>query len=360
MTPPAPTALAALVLLFSCVVAVARWFLVNEAFGNRLANRVLSWTTGAAAVQVAGSGTDLADVTYRIFLGGSAFTLAYIYGIAALFAGADDDKARRRQPIYNTVAAVGAVIIVFVGRPADPLEPGFGWKSPLVWAIFNVPTALFSIQVVRAGVRELRVAGISVRERLVFSAILLVAVYATYASVEAGVQVLGGRPSESPPADWTTASCLSYLLITALLSAPVVNVLLRRAGWDRTGRYCRRLWPLWHDLTTAVPGVVLVEGSGRRDPELRLYRMLVEIQDALQHLKQYMPPGDRREQSIGDQAGQLAQAVEAKHRGSEPVAAVGYQHELSGDRDTELDRLLELARVWSTARAAASAQALVS
>ncbi|WP_411156575.1 DUF6545 domain-containing protein [Nocardia abscessus] len=28
-------------------------------------------------------------------------------------------------------------------------------------------------------------------------------------------------------------------------------------GRDRAGRYCRRLRPLWHDLTAAVPSIVL-------------------------------------------------------------------------------------------------------
>ncbi|MFI6997648.1 MAB_1171c family putative transporter [Nocardia sp. NPDC050175] len=362
MTPTVSTGLAASVLTFALVVVVARWLLMDKTFGNRLVNRALSWMTGAAAIQVAGTGTEVADVTYRMFLGGGAYPLAYAYGIAALFAGVDEDSARRRQPLYNAVAAVGAVIVVCIGRPADPTDPSFGWQAPLVWAIFNVPTGLFGIHIVRACVRELRVTGTTIRERLVFSALLLAGIYATYAAVVSGVRVVGGRPADSPPADWTTASCLTFLMITALLSAPVLAVLLARAGWDRAGRRCRRLLPLWRDLTTAVPGIVLEQGPAGRDPELRLYRMLVEIQDALQHLKQYIPPGDRREQSVEKYAAQIALAVEGKQRGSEPAGTVvvGDRYELiAEDRDTELDRLLDLARVWPTARTAASEAALV-
>ncbi|WP_433661680.1 MAB_1171c family putative transporter [Nocardia sp. CA-128927] len=363
MTPPVSTELAASALMFAFVVVVARWFLVHDAFGNRLVNRALGWQIGGAAIEVLGSGTYLADVTYRAFLGAGAITLGYLYGIAAVFADADIDKARRRQPIINTVFLVCAVIVVLTGRPADPMQPGFGWQAPLVWAIFNVPMALFGLHVIRACVRELRVAESRVYERLVFSALFLAAAYASFAAVGSGVQVLGGRPSDSPPADWTTASCLCFFVITVLLSVPVVNVLLARAGWDRIGRRCRRLWPLWRDLTAVVPSIVLDDGIDRRDPELRLYRMSVEIQDALQHLKLYMPPADRREQSVGIHAVQIARAVEAKHRGVEPVATVAagdLPGLITGDRGTELDRLLELARVWPTARAAASADTLVS
>ncbi|MEU7142874.1 MAB_1171c family putative transporter [Nocardia sp. NPDC046473] len=362
MTPTVPSGFAAPVLAFALVVVVARWLLADQSFGNRLVNRALSWMTAAAAIQVAGTGTDIAHLTDRIFLGGGAATLAYIYGIAALFASEDEDRARRRQPRYNAIAVAGAVIVVFIGRPADPMDPGFGWQAPLVWAIFNVPIGLFGIHVVCACVRELRVSGIAVRERLVFSALLFVGANATYAAVASGVRVVGGAPSDSPPADWTMASCLTFFMFCLLLSAPVVGVLLARAGWDRVGRRCRRLLPLWHDLTTAVPGIVLEQGPDRRDPELRLYRMLVEIQDALQHLKQYIPPGDRREQSVEEYAVQIALAVEGKQRGSEPAGTVvgGDRYELiAEDRDTELDLLLDLARVWPTARTTASEAALV-
>ncbi|WP_405167287.1 hypothetical protein OG203_20705 [Nocardia sp. NBC_01499] len=358
MTQPAPTWLAAAALAFAFVVVVARWLLVNETFANRLVNRVLSWLTGGAAIEVLGSGTDLANVTYRVFLGCNAITIAYIYGLAALFGGVDEDRARRRQVAYNTVAVVGAVVVMFIGRPADPLEPSFGWKSPLVWAILNVPWVLLGIHVVRACVRELRVAGIAVRERLAFSVLLLAAVYAIYGVVASGLQVFGGQPSESPPADWTTAACLSYLVITALLSAQVVGALLAQAGWDRTGRRCRRLWPLWRDLTTVVPGIVLDKGPAHRDPDLRLYRMSIEIQDALQHLKQYMPPADRH--SVESYAVQIARAADSKRRGAPPAVAVHDQREPSRAMGSQLDDLLELARVWPAARAAASADIRVA
>ncbi|WP_378737105.1 MAB_1171c family putative transporter [Nocardia brasiliensis] len=349
MTPPVPIGPAALALVFALAVATARWFLVNETFGDRLVNRVLSWLTGAAAIQVFGAGTDFADLTYRLFLGCGVITLAYVSGIVTLFAGADADVARRRQPVYNTVAVLGAVIVMIIGRPADAMDPGFGWKAPLVWAIFNVPMASLGIYVIRACVREFRVPGAAAHERLVFSVLFLTSGYAIYAASSSGVQVLGGRPPDSPPEDWTTASCFSFFMITLLLSAPVVNAGLVRAGWDRSSRRCRQLWPLWRDLTAAVPAIVLAEEATRRDPELRLYRMLVEIRDALQHLKQYMTPGDHL--PVTNYAAQVAQAAADKLRGIEPAAAITVRDQpITRDMAAELDHLLELARVWPGAR----------
>ncbi|MFI6171695.1 MAB_1171c family putative transporter [Nocardia sp. NPDC051052] len=359
MTPPVPIGIAAPVLVFAFAVVVSRWFLVRGSVSNRLVNRTLGWQTGAAVIFECGAGTEYSDVTYRIFLACSVMTAAGVYGIAALFAGdVDPNTARRRQRIYDVVAVVGAVIVVIVGRPADPMQPGFGWSSPLVWALFNLPIAAMAINVIRACVRELRVAQATTRERLVFATLFLVASYFLYCVVTSGLRVLGGQPSDSPPAEWTSASCAGFFAINVLLAVPVVNVLLARAGWDRTGRHSRRLFPLWRDLTAAVPGVVLDQGTGRRDPELRLYRILVEIQDALQHLRQYMPPSDRPEQSIDDHAVRIARAVDAKHRGMRPVAAGGHQYlRLTENRAAELVRLLELARVWRAARASASVDA---
>ncbi|CAM4431856.1 MAB_1171c family putative transporter [Nocardia ninae] len=353
MTPPVPGWFAASVIGFGFVVVVARWLLVRESMTNRLVNRMLSWQTGAAAIVEWGEGTDFADLTYRVFLACGAVTVASAYGIAALLAGADPATARHRQRGYDAVAVVGAVIVVFLGQQVDPTAPGFGWKSPLLWAMFNIPVAALSINIIRATVRDLRVKTATTRERLVFSALFLVAVYCLYCAGASGVQVLAGQPSDSPSADWTLASCFSMFVITTLLAVPVVNVLLARAGWDRTGRHYRRLFPLWRDLTTAVPGVVLDQGPVRRDSESRLYRRLIEIQDALQHLKLYMPPGEEPPQSVDSYAARIAHAADNKLRGHEPVVpvSVGDRNEpIARDRATDLELMLELARVWPGAR----------
>ncbi|PXX66649.1 hypothetical protein DFR70_103398 [Nocardia tenerifensis] len=357
MTPPVPSWIAAPVLGFAFVVAVARWILVRESAINRLVNRMLSWQVAAGAVFEAGHGSQFADATYRLFLGCGVITVACAYGISALFAGADPATARRRQRGYDAIAAVCAVIVMIIGRPADPAQPSFEWKVPLLWAIFNIPTTILAVNIIRASLRDLRVSTATLRERFVFSALFLVAVYCLYCAVSAAVHVLRGQPSDSPPTTWTQASCFSFFVISALLALPVVNTVLARVGWDRTGRDHRKLFPLWRDLTAAVPGIVLDQGTARLGSEPRLYRRLIEIQDAVQHLKQYMPPGDQR--SVDGYAVRLAQAAENKLRGCAPVVAAQERGEpVVRDRAAELDDLLRLARAWPAARAAASAGAL--
>ncbi|WP_433601897.1 DUF6545 domain-containing protein [Nocardia sp. CA-135953] len=59
------------------------------------------------------------------------------------------------------------------------------------------------------------------------------------------------------------------------------------AGWDRDARIYRR--PLWHDRT-AVPEIVLpADARHGADSITRLFRMTVEIRDALPHLGSCLP-----------------------------------------------------------------------
>ncbi|WP_373862755.1 DUF6545 domain-containing protein [Nocardia amamiensis] len=66
-----------------------------------------------------------------------------------------------------------------------------------------------------------------------------------------------GRSRPTPPAPRTppVAAFLGLLIITLLTAIPLVIAVLARARWDQPGVHCRRLHPLWRDLTTAVPEV---------------------------------------------------------------------------------------------------------
>ncbi|MFD6463925.1 DUF6545 domain-containing protein, partial [Streptomyces roseolus] len=58
----------------------------------------------------------------------------------------------------------------------------------------------------------------------------------------------------------------------------------------RDSRKIRRLQPLWRDLTGAIPGIVLHERPDEA-ARYRLYRMVVEIRDALTQLRLDVPCG---------------------------------------------------------------------
>ncbi|UGY91962.1 DUF6545 domain-containing protein [Streptomyces gobiensis] len=93
--------------------------------------------------------------------------------------------------------------------------------------------------------------------------------------------------------------------------------------------YLRWLRPLWADLTTAVPAVVLHEELRRGEPRMRLHRRVVEIRDAILALQPYVC-AERRVQAEAVGAGQRVVAdacwVEAARRaklaGCAPVDVV--------------------------------------
>ncbi|WP_442941357.1 DUF6545 domain-containing protein [Nocardia sp. NBC_00403] len=91
--------------------------------------------------------------------------------------------------------------------------------------------------------------------------------------------------------------------------------------------------------------------------------MLVEIQDALQHLRQYVPAGEPLERHIGAYATQMARAAFVKSsRGRASVGSVGAKRNLPDSRDVaaEFDHLVVLAREWPRVRSRAMVRCAAS
>ncbi|WP_308427818.1 DUF6545 domain-containing protein [Nocardia pneumoniae] len=64
---------------------------------------------------------------------------------------------------------------------------------------------------------------------------------------------------------------------------PLGAWLIETAGLDRNARACRRLRPLWRDLTAAVPEILLLPDTDTLQPTVpatRLRRIAIEIRDA--------------------------------------------------------------------------------
>jgi hypothetical protein len=114
--------------------------------------------------------------------------------------------------------------------------------------------------------------------------------------------------------------------------------------------------PLWRESTTAVPEVVLLgDPSAPREPASQLYRMTVEIRDALLHLKPYAPGAQEfgAPSSSADEvrayALRVAWAVRAKRHGNAPAPATSARGDAQAarrDRAAELRFLIRLAREW--------------
>ncbi|WP_156094599.1 MAB_1171c family putative transporter [Nocardia lijiangensis] len=343
MSGAAPMWLMVPVFVLQALVTLGRWLLVNDTHADELINRALSFS--AVCVFSALWDTDLGADGYpsKVFLVCGALALASVYGLAELFDGADSAAVRRRQWAYDLLAVSGAVSLLLGDGLAAPAT---WWRTTLWVAIFQLPMAAAGVRTVRACLREMPRTR-SRLERIAYSALLVTAAYWCGAAFfAAATSVFDGV---TYPTRWTVTSCLVYLFVTTLTAIPMVRAFGARSGLDRTGRELRTLHPLWRDLTAAVPEVVLHPAAGRiTEPDSRLYRMVVETRDALQHLRMYMPRDDSGELGIAAYARRIAQAVDAKAAGAAPSAErAARENPYAGqDLDAELGHLLELARAW--------------
>ncbi|MEU1998375.1 DUF6545 domain-containing protein [Nocardia gamkensis] len=347
-----PTPVVLSVVVFVALMTAGRWLLVDETATDRLINRTFSWNLVGLLLFEVTVALDRPDLGPRVYLCGGLMAVASFYGLARLVDGADVAAVHRRQRRYDATAVAVAVSLIVV----TPILR-WAWRIDyveVVWTLSALPGGACALFFARACVRELRSRGISLREKLTFAMLLAFASYWLISMTIMVGRALAGTPPSEPGKVWAVAAILMFSAITLVTMIPLVTALLARAGLDRAGRACRRLRPLWRDLTAVVPEVVLAEDlSAPREATSRLYRMTVEIWDALLHLRPYAPgspagiDSDARRYAL-----QVALAVRAKRGGSAPasgVAAVGAAQAEARDRAAEFRFLLELARAWPEA-----------
>ncbi|WP_157128801.1 MAB_1171c family putative transporter [Nocardia amamiensis] len=350
-----PTSILVVVGLCLALMTVGRWRFVSDTIADRLINRIWSWMLVAILSYEVASALQHPDLARRLFLGVGLMATASFYGLARLVGGADAEAAYRSQRRYDSAFAAVAVSVV-LGTPIVHGALRFDYAE-VVWTLSTLPAIYGGLVIGRACIRELRVAGTSSSVRLTYAVLLAFSVYWSVSSVIMIVRSLAGTPPSEPGKGWAVLAFLMLLAITLFTAIPLVVVLLARAGWDRTGRTCRRLRPLWHDLTATVPEVVLLhDHSAPPESAARLYRMTVEIWDALLHLKPYLPESPEHitpaeiDNDVRGDALRLARAVRSKHAGGAPAVNPVTRSAAPSeprDRAAELRYLLELAREWS-------------
>ncbi|WP_194834045.1 MAB_1171c family putative transporter [Nocardia sp. XZ_19_369] len=336
-------------------VVVGRWILVNETTLDRRINSALSWYVGALALYGSAATLHLDGLAPQLFLVGGVLAGANLYGFARTLADGDTAAAPLRQRRYHALAAAVA-IAVLVGPPT---------LFTVVWLGCNLLGMVSGLFVALACVRELRTAGSSTTEKLAYWGLLVVVLYWELTGTVTIWRAMHGSAPQNAGIAWIAAAGVAFAILAGLIAVPLVLAIMALIGWDSSGRACRRLQPLWRDLTDAMPEVVLSqEQASEQESAPRLYRMTVEIQDAALHLRPYMPDlgtdqAIRPETSVADYALRLAYAVQIKARGN----AFGYAADperyaippATGDRTSELQNLLEFAREWPKARARAAA-----
>ncbi|WP_067807967.1 MAB_1171c family putative transporter [Nocardia beijingensis] len=354
-----PAALVIPVVVFAALMTIGRWLVVNETSTDRLINRTWSWTVVAVSAYAIVPALDHPYFARCLYLGLAMIALASFYGLARLLDGADSAGAPARQRRYDATAVAVAVCLI-CGAPVAHRVFRIDYTE-IVWTLSAIPASVAGFLFGRACVRELRVAGSSAREKFTYALLLMFSIHWSLSWSFMLGRSLAGTPPSEPGTVAAVVSVVMLSVVTVLTAIPLCTVLAARAAWDRTGRRCRRLRPLWRELTTAVPEVVLLgDPSAPRDPASQLYRMTVEIWDAILHLKQYAPegigsPGATRDQ-VRAYALRVASAVRAKRDGSAPMP--GFHVPDAGqdekrDRAEDLAFLIRLAREWPKAVAMA-------
>lgn len=378
MTSPVPGVFAWPVIVAVSLVLVGRYRFLREGDIDRFINRTLaaafavlllreSWFEYLLTLALPFHDSDVINIARQLSFGAILLTVSGIYGIAKLWAGAAPERAWQRQHRYDLVAILCTAILLIAGTPArrknQLIDQMLGWPAVVAWTAFYLPVLVTAGFIIGISLRELRAADDTTtwRERAVYLVILgtgvLIGFDSTLTPVMTVIDVIRGRPSADPT---MIAKALTFffacVFACTVVAVPLISTLLTQTGWDRTGRYCRQLEPMWRDFTAAVPEVVLnlpTDEHGRIEPATRLHRMIVEIRDSLLHLKHYHPRGAAAG-ALGDDprvyAHLIREAIDAKTAGYAPTSNTtmpATPPQLAArDLSDELEQLLALAKAW--------------
>ncbi|MGN2641646.1 DUF6545 domain-containing protein [Nocardia takedensis] len=322
--------------VFACLVTALRMVFVRDSVADRLINRALGFASVGMVFLLVTAGSTLPVLLTLVGAALRFLTAAGVYGVARVLDGADPKQAGRRQRRYDRIAwsVIGGTaaldVAYFLGFVPE--------SAPQTWYVASgilacLPVAVAGFLLVRAGLREIRAARTPWGHRVTFSALIGVAGFWIGYTVLLFVRYLAGMPPSDPGKYGATAGFTFFGILTGLLAIPLARMALVRAGLDRDSRDCRRLRPLWADLTAAVPHVALApDEADVRSAALRRYRMTVEIRDALLQLRRHagdLPPHDPRAYAL-----RVVRAAEAGLTAAEP------------GHDSELRHLLGLADRW--------------
>ncbi|MFI7004796.1 MAB_1171c family putative transporter [Nocardia sp. NPDC050175] len=360
MNSPVPALLAVPVIVFAVAVALGRFALLSSTAIDRLLNRTLAWTALSLVLLERGFAPRFGSLLHQLSMGATMLAIASLYGAAMRWAGADPRLATRRQHYFDLAAAGSVLLILIIGTPyrraGTLLGQDSSWQEFVVSAVMWIPLIAVGTLVWRVGLRELRGGDVTRYERIVFSALLATPFIAGAGLLSSIARHTGHWQADDPHLTrWAAPNFGTVFVLAAMLAVPLAELLSARTGWDRTGRHCRRLRPLWRDLTAAVPEIVL-PATGSVPPDARLFRMTVEIRDALMQLQRYLPVDHATEvgpPSSARYARQLRQAIAAKRNGGAPSTAphvAGRFGAPSSDIDSDIRRLLDLARAWNNAK----------
>lgn len=345
--------------------AVGRFLFFRDTVVDRLINQVYAWSVAALLLFRLATMPGYSGPVYELAFGCVLMMTRCLYVIACT--RRNDiylDTLLRRQRLSSLLAVASTVAILVAGAAARtagrPVDIVPTWDGFVLAIALGVPVVINTGVFVQTVVREYRVGDLTVSERVVAAGMILSHMCFWSNLLLAGLQLVRGMPQLGPPLPRAELVFTVGIVVNAIPPAfPLLMVLVRAAGLDREGRTCRRLAPLWRDLTAAVPEIVMpraAEAGTSFDSATQVFRMCVEIRDALVHLAPHIRAGHasniERTNSAEDYATQIAFAVRARKAGDAPAySAVASQLSIgASDFETDLGQLLCLAQAWLTVR----------
>lgn len=353
---------------FVAIVLVGRMALVRDTVSDRLLNRMFLWSLAGLLLYRCATMPGMVGLAHQLALGCNIMVFLCVYGIALLWQPeADSASVSRRQWICVVVAGgcVGVMLLAGTSARNDDrmVDLTLDLEGIVVWTAYVVPLAVTAFLITRWCVREIRFGDLTGRAKFVcYGLIGGNVVLAVNWSISLVQLAVGSSPLGSHPLRMELAFTICIVNDAAFLGMPVLRSLIVRAGWDRDGRRCRRLRPLWRDLTAALPQIVMPPVPQARIQDggpSRLFRMSVEIRDALLQLGPYfhaapvgngalrVQPGPEGDMAYYVQ--RLDYAVQARKAGVAPAdsAAVPQLPRAGSDFSADLQQLLDLAMAWS-------------
>ncbi|MEV0341235.1 DUF6545 domain-containing protein [Nocardia sp. NPDC050713] len=343
------------------LVLAGRFLLVRETVVDYLVNRLLLCSLFGLLLYRWPEAGPFAGVVELLAIGCVVLSTTYFLGIARVEGPHEEmGRVRRRERRHCSIALASTAVILFAGWSADakglPLDFGIGWQGWLLALAIGGPVAVIMALFAMRGLRELRSS--RAVEKLVAFGLLAVNLFIWTNQLLSASELMFGRPElgpHLPRIEWIFTVCVAAdgLLVTLPLAAALIDA----AGLDSASRSCRRLHVLWRDLTEAVPEIVMTPDADSGS-DGRLFRMTVEIRDAILHLGPYLPPVyDRLGEGPGEIdrfAHRLALATAARKAGAPPenrrsAEPLGLS---ARDFDADLRQLRELSRAWVRMRSA--------
>lgn len=345
------------------VFAVGRFLLFRDRIVDRLINRLYAWSAAAMLLYrfASMSGASGPVSALALALGCVVMATTYLYAIGCVhLSDIAPDTLRGRLRRCSLVALISTVAVLIAGARASsegrPVDMSLAWDGIVIAIAVGAPAAINTAVFVRMVVREYRADDRTAAERVVGAGMILSMMFVWGTLLLSGLQLTTGWPQLGPHMPRAELAFTVGVVVNGIAPAfPLSMAFMRAVGLDREGRVCRRLDPLWRDLTAAVPEIVMhpaVDTGAPRDPATRVFRRAVEIRDALMHLAPYMPAGQRPLVESGgnpeDYAKRIAHAARARMTGIAPMySTVASQSPIGGgDFHTDLEKLLDLAQAW--------------